>query len=86
MVSEDHNQSHGPVPIPPPRNLRRIGLLAAAVAIAIAVFGILQRRTHEAEVTQWTQEQADANRRGDYAASGHFNSAPGATWHRSSLV
>ena len=58
MVSEDHNQSHGPAPIPPPRNLRRIGLLAAAVAIAIAVFGILQRRTHEAEVTRWTQEQA----------------------------
>ncbi len=58
MVSEDHNQSHATTPIPPPRNLRRIGLLAAAVAIAIAVFGILQRRTHEAEVTQWTQEQA----------------------------
>ena len=35
-----------------------MGVIAAAIAIGIAVIGILQRRSHEAEVTQWTQEQA----------------------------
>ena len=43
---------------PPPRNLGRIGIIAFLAAIAIAAFGILQRRSHEAEVRQWTQEQA----------------------------
>ena len=43
---------------PPPRNLRRIGVIAVLAAIAIAAFGILQRRSHEAEVRQWTQEHA----------------------------
>jgi multidrug efflux pump subunit AcrA (membrane-fusion protein) len=43
---------------PPPRNLRRIGLIAVVAAIAIAAFGILERRSHEAEVAQWTLEQA----------------------------
>ena len=33
-------------------------MLALLAAIAIAAFGILQRRSHEAEVRQWTQEQA----------------------------
>jgi RND family efflux transporter MFP subunit len=47
-----------PPTMPPPRNLRRFGVIAVVAAIAIAAFGILQRRTHEAEVTQWTQEQA----------------------------
>jgi RND family efflux transporter MFP subunit len=42
----------------PPRNLRRIGIIAAIAAIVIAAFGILQRRGHEAEVAQWTQAQA----------------------------
>jgi RND family efflux transporter MFP subunit len=56
MVSQDHHSPHDAAP--PPRNLRRIALIAVAVAIAIAVFGILQRRSHEAEVTQWTHEQA----------------------------
>jgi RND family efflux transporter MFP subunit len=50
---------HAPPPkLPPPRNLRGIGLFALFAAIAIAAFGILQRRSHEAEVRQWTQEQA----------------------------
>lgn len=53
MVSE--HRKHG---APPPRNLRRIGIIAVVAAILIAVFGILQRRGHEAEVKQWTQEQA----------------------------
>jgi RND family efflux transporter MFP subunit len=54
-------QDHHPPPqdtAPPSRNLRRIGVIAVLVAIAIAAFGILQRRSHEAEVRQWTQEQA----------------------------
>ena len=29
-----------------------------SAAVVIALFGILQRRSHEAEVTQWTKEQA----------------------------
>jgi RND family efflux transporter MFP subunit len=56
MASEDHRPPHETVPSP--RNLRRVGLIAAAAAIVIAVFGILQRRGHEAEVAQWTQDQA----------------------------
>jgi RND family efflux transporter MFP subunit len=40
------------------RNLWRIGLAAVAAAIIIAVLGIWQRHSHEAEVTQWTQTQA----------------------------
>ncbi|MDE2283717.1 MAG: efflux RND transporter periplasmic adaptor subunit [Hyphomicrobiales bacterium] len=55
MASEDHRPKHI---MPPPRNLRRIGLIAAAIAILIAVFGILQRRSHEANVAQWTKQQA----------------------------
>ncbi|MGD0420385.1 MAG: efflux RND transporter periplasmic adaptor subunit [Xanthobacteraceae bacterium] len=58
MVSEDHRPPHETPPSAPPRNLRRIGLIAAAAAVVIALFGILQRRSHEAEVTQWTQQQA----------------------------
>ncbi len=35
-----------------------ITLVAVAAAIVIALFGIVQRRSHEEEVKQWTQEQA----------------------------
>jgi RND family efflux transporter MFP subunit len=56
MVSEDHRPETPPPR--PPRNLRLIGLVAVVAAIVIAVFGILQRRSHEAGVTQWTNEQA----------------------------
>src|SRR5580692_10513243 len=52
----DHPSVHQTTPLP--RNLRRIGLIAVLAAIAIAAFGILERRSHEAEVTQWTREQA----------------------------
>jgi len=56
MALQDPHPPHDTAP--PPRNLRRIALIAVMAAIAIAAFGILQRRSHEAEVTQWTQEQA----------------------------
>jgi RND family efflux transporter MFP subunit len=56
MAAEHHRDQHEATP--PPRNLRRIGLIAIAVAIIVAAFGILERRGHEAEVSQWTQEQA----------------------------
>ena len=58
MASDDHGSRPQDTAPPPPRNLRRVGVIAGAVAIGIAVIGILQRRSHEAEVTQWTQEQA----------------------------
>jgi RND family efflux transporter MFP subunit len=59
MVSDDNRPAHEtPRSTAPPGNLRRIGLIAAAVAVVIALIGILQRRSHEAEVTQWTQRQA----------------------------
>jgi RND family efflux transporter MFP subunit len=56
MALEDHRTPRDTAP--PPRNLRRIGLIAVVAAMVIAVFGILERRSHEAEVAQWTQEQA----------------------------
>jgi RND family efflux transporter MFP subunit len=58
MDSEDHRPHQDTASASPPRNLRTIALVAVAAAIVIAVFGILQRRTHEEEVKQWTQEQA----------------------------
>lgn len=56
MDLEDHHPRRETAP--PPRNLRRIGLVALVAAIAIAAFGILQRRSDEAEVAHWTAEQA----------------------------
>jgi RND family efflux transporter MFP subunit len=60
MSSGDQWPTHGAgsQPQKPLRNLRRIGLIALLAAIAIAAFGILQRRSHEAEVKQWTLDQA----------------------------
>jgi len=60
MASESHLPRHEAASPPPPpsRGLRRFGLIAAIAAVAIAVFGILDRRGHEAEVRKWTQEQA----------------------------
>ena len=60
MTSEDQrpHQDTAPIPPKPPRNLRRIAIAAVAAAVLIALFGIVQRRSHEAEVKQWTQEQA----------------------------
>jgi RND family efflux transporter MFP subunit len=43
---------------PPPRHMRRFGVIAVLACVAIAAFGIFQRRSHEAEVAQWTREQA----------------------------
>jgi RND family efflux transporter MFP subunit len=42
----------------PIKGLRWIGLLAALVAIGVVAFGILDRRSHDSEVTNWTNEQA----------------------------
>jgi RND family efflux transporter MFP subunit len=42
----------------PSANLRRIGLIAAAVALAIVVIGLLLRWVHGREVTQWTEARA----------------------------
>lgn len=41
-----------------PRGLRRVGLFAAVVAIAVVAFGIVGRRHDEATVMQWTEAQA----------------------------
>jgi RND family efflux transporter MFP subunit len=52
---------HTPKPAAPPpssRSLRRFGLIAIAAAAIVAAIGILERRGHEAEVKQWTHEQA----------------------------
>ncbi len=56
MAAEEHKSTHGAAP--PPANLRRIGLIALLAAIAVATFGIFERHSHEAEVAQWTREQA----------------------------
>jgi RND family efflux transporter MFP subunit len=57
MAESDHT-SKLTGPPPSSRSLRRFGLVAVAAAVIIAAVGILQRRGHEAEVKQWTQEQA----------------------------
>jgi len=60
MAGEGHLPHHETAS-PPPRpssGLRRVGLAAAVAAVFIAVFGILDRRGHEAEVRKWTQELA----------------------------
>ena len=60
MAPESHLPQHQTASPPPraSRGLRRFGLIAAVAAVAIVVFGILDRRGHEAEVRRWTQEQA----------------------------
>jgi RND family efflux transporter MFP subunit len=46
------------VPPAPPRNLRRMGIIAAVIAIVIAASGMLLRWFHVREVTQWTDARA----------------------------
>ena len=60
MTAESHLPEHrtDSQPPPPSRGLRRFGLVGVVAAVAIAAFGILDRRSHEAEVRKWTQEQA----------------------------
>ena len=41
-----------------PRGLRLAGLCALVVAIAVVVFGIVERRQNEVTVAQWTEAQA----------------------------
>jgi RND family efflux transporter MFP subunit len=47
-----------PPPSRPPRHLRLWGLLALVAAIGAAAYGIEHRRSDEASVQQWTQQQA----------------------------
>src|SRR6201998_2528847 len=56
MASQDHFSSQDPAP--PRRTLPHVGLIGVVAAIVIATFGILGRHSQEAEVAQWTQEQA----------------------------
>jgi RND family efflux transporter MFP subunit len=53
-----HEPATASPPAAPSRGLRRLGAAAAAAAVVIALLGILQRRGHEAEVAQWTRDQA----------------------------
>jgi RND family efflux transporter MFP subunit len=57
MTEADHTPKLA-TPPPSSRSLRRFGLIAVAAAVIVAVIGILERRGHEAEVKQWTHEQA----------------------------
>jgi RND family efflux transporter MFP subunit len=45
-------------PSRPLKGLRWLGLLAVLVAIGVVAGGVLDRRSHESEVTKWTDEQA----------------------------
>ena len=71
---------------PPPRTCAGSALIAAAAAIAIAAFGILQRRSHEAEVAAMDAGAGDPDRRGHFAARRRRHPAPRAARHRASLV
>ena len=55
---DEHEDASASPPAAPSRTLRRVGGAAAVAAVVIALFGILQRRGHEAEVAQWTRDQA----------------------------
>ena len=81
-------QDHHPPPhdTPPPRNLRRIGVVAVLAAIAIAAFGILQRRSHEAEVAAMDAGAGNPDRCGYHPARRRRHPASGAARHRASLV
>jgi RND family efflux transporter MFP subunit len=58
MAAETPNAEPETPPPRPSRRLRLMGFVAVVVAILIAVFGILHRRSDEAGVSQWTQERA----------------------------
>jgi RND family efflux transporter MFP subunit len=45
-------------PSRPLKGLRWLGLFAVLVAIGVVAGGVLDRRSHESEVTKWTDEQA----------------------------
>ena len=56
----DRQPEHHPVAprLPPPRHLRLWGFVFVVVLIAVAVYGIQHRRSDDASVQKWTQEQA----------------------------
>ena len=55
--NEPHDATAPPAS-PPPRHLRLWGLLALVAAIGAAAYGIEHRRSDDASVQQWTQQQA----------------------------
>lgn len=56
-MTENQPMADGEQPAPP-KNLKRMGLIAVVIAIAIAVGGLLVRWYHGREVAQWTDAQA----------------------------
>ena len=60
MTSQHANNRPGSPskPTRPRRKLRLVGLAAVVVAIAAAIAGILDRQHQQAEVKQWTEQQA----------------------------
>jgi RND family efflux transporter MFP subunit len=58
LVSEHPRPEKDAAPAHSRRSLRRLGVVAVAVAIAAAAVGILQRRGHEAAVAEWTTGRA----------------------------
>ncbi|MGB6452016.1 MAG: efflux RND transporter periplasmic adaptor subunit [Steroidobacteraceae bacterium] len=76
-----------------PAKLRRIGLVAAAIALLIAIIGIADREVKEHAVARWTVEQAIPSvavvipGRGEGAASGDTLDLPGdiAAWNEAPM-
>ena len=76
-----------------PAKLRRIGLIAAAIALLIAIVGIVDRELNERAVARWTEEQAIPSvsmvlpGRGESTASGAVLELPGniAAWYEASI-
>jgi RND family efflux transporter MFP subunit len=60
VVQEKFTTARGATPTGAraPRGLRVVGLCALVVAIAVVVFGIVERRQNEVTVAQWTEAQA----------------------------
>lgn len=62
MQTHEPQPPHGPSGHPSltfsTRRLRRIGIIAAAAALLIAIAGIVFRVAHEHQVAQWTEAQA----------------------------
>ena len=89
LTGKTHGRGRSQAPTPDgiaAPDLRRIGLIAIIGAIVIAMFGILQRRGHEAEVAQWTQEQAIPTVAVITPRAGAVDPVPGSARHRPGVV